>query len=553
MFSEFRRECRKLTSDYDFIELEEPPKGIADLALPCFLLSKKMKKSPQEIAKEIASQIRIPSGSLVGKAEASGPYVNFFINYDEFFLPVIENALQDRYGAGKKKHEKVVIESPGPNTNKPLHLGHLRNMSLGISLSNILEFDGYDVIRADIINDRGIHICKSMLAYDKLGKGSKPEKKSDHFIGDFYVKFAQELEGKEGTEEELREMLVNWENGDKKVRDLWKKMNKWAIDGIHETYQRFGVKIDRAYFESDHYLKGKQLAQDGLKKGIFKKDDEGNVIADIENLGLGKRVLLRPDGTTLYITQDMALASVRFSELKMDKMIYVVASEQSEHFKALFAILDMLRYPFARNCHHLSYGMVNLPEGKMKSREGKVVDADDLMDEMHAMAEDEIRKRDVDISKKELDSRSEKIGLSAIKYFILKFDIARTITYDPKESLDFEGDTGPYLLYTYARCCSILRKSGSKPQAGQLGDSERLLAKKISIFPEIVRHASQEYKPSIIAAYAFELASVFNEYYHSTKVINSEREKERLALVLACSKVLKNCLGMLGIDALEKM
>ncbi len=551
MFSEFRKACRKLVPEYAHL-LEFPPEGIADLALPCFALAKEQKRSPADIAKGLAAGIRMPRGSLVRKVGASGPYVNFFIDYAAFSSDVLKAAIKAGYGSGKKKKEKVMIESPGPNTNKPLHLGHIRNAVLGTAISNILEFSGYTTIKVDIINDRGVHICKSMLAYEKLGNGKLPDKKPDHFVGDFYVLFSQQLENNPGTEEELRQMLVAWEKGDKKVRSLWKKMNSWALAGIKETYKRLGIRIDKAYYESGHYLDGKKVALAGLKSGVFKKDQDINVIVDLENHGLGKRVLLRPDGTTLYLTQDIALAAKRYREFHMDRMIYVVGVEQTEHFRALFRIFDILGYPFASGCYHLAYGMVNLPEGKMKSREGTVVDADDLMDETHALAGEEFRKRNPTIAEKTLDARAEKIAMAAIKYYMLKFDAMKTITYDPKKSLEFEGDTGPYLLYTYARCRSIINKSRMKMKISALGSGEERLIKKLSLFPEAV-HAASDYKPHIMANYAFELAALFNEYYHSVKVIGSGKEKERLALVACVGNVLKSCLALLGIEVLERM
>ncbi len=552
MFSDFRKACKKLVPGHESL-LEVPPEGLADLALPCFSMAKEQRRAPQEIAKEIAGKIKVKKGSLVRAVEASGPYVNFFLNYDEFGPAALKEALKPAYGRGKKKKEAVLIESPGPNTNKPLHLGHMRNMAIGISLANILSFSGSRAINVDIINDRGVHICKSMLAYRKFGKGRKPDKKPDHFVGDYYVLFAKELEGKPGTDEELRQMLVDWESGKKGVRTLWKLMNSWTLSGFRETYRRFGMKIQKPYCESDVYLDGKRIALAGVKTGVFRKDSDGNVIADLENCGLGKRVLLRADGTSLYITQDMALAKKRYKEFRMDRMIYVVGAEQIDHFRALFKIFDILGCPFAKGCYHLAYGMVNLPEGKMKSREGTVVDADNLMDEMHQLAAEEIRKRDPGLSEKESSKRAEKIGLAAIKYYILKFDAMKTITYDPEVSISFEGDTGPYVLYTYARCRSILRKSRKKPRLGRLGAEEQKLLKKISRFPEAVHHAASDCKPHVIANYAFELAALLNEYYHSVKVINSGAEAQRLAVVAATANVLKSCLGLLGIGTLEKM
>lgn len=552
-WEKFRAECGKLVSGMSG-RVEIPPKETgADLAFPCFSLAKEHKRSPHEIAKELESKLSKKKFVLIKGIKAAGPYVNFYINHEKFDPAVLDEIMKsgDIYGSGKKKKETILIEFPGPNTNKPLHLGHMRNMVLGTSVSNILKFAGFGVKNVDIINDRGVHICKSMMAYKEFG-GGEPDKKPDHFVGDFYVLFAKKLEGQESAEKKLREILVDWENGDKQVRALWKKMNGWAISGIKETYKRFGVYTDKAYFESDHYLKGKEIVMDGLRKNIFTKDEEGNIIIDLGDSGLGKRVLLRSDGTSIYITQDMALAVERFKDFKMDKMIYVVGEEQKDHFRALFKIFEILGYKFAKGCYHLSYGMVNLPEGKMKSREGNVVDADDLMDEMHRIAEEKIKERDSEISGKQLASRAEKIGLGAIKYFIAKFDPVRPITYDPKASIDFEGDTGPYLQYTYARANSIMEKSGKKPKAGALAEGNEII-KKLSQFPSIIEKASEEFKPNLLANYLFDLATLFNEFYHSVRVVGHDHEEEKLALVSAVMQVLENGLKLLGIDVLKEM
>ena len=554
MFDEFRKQVEGLVGEYKrMLELPNVKENeIGDLALPCFYLSKLQHRPPQEIAQEIAAGItKLPP--LVKEVKAVGSYVNFYINHEKF-APMLIKEIRGkaaRYGSSELGKESIVaVESPGPNTNKPLHLGHIRNMLLGSSVANILEFTGYDVVRVDIVNDRGVHICKSMLAYKDFGSGA-PDKKSDHFVGDFYVRFASELEGKPGTEERLRKMLVDWEEGDKDVRALWKKMNGWAVDGIKQTYKRFGMKIDKAYYESEHYNDGKKIVTKGLKDDVFKKDEEGNIIIDLEDLG--KRTLLRADGTSVYITQDLALAEKRFHELHMKKMIYVVAEEQADHFRALFRIMEILKYPFAENCYHLSYGMVNLPEGKMKSREGTVVDADNLMDEMRDMAAEKIRQRG-GMKEEHISDTAEKIGLASIKYFIAKFDPVKAITYDPKASLEFEGDTGPYVLYTYARANSIMKKATASPAAGVLHEKlENDIVMKLSLFPSAVERAANELRPSIIANYVFELASMFNEYYHSVKVVETEHEPNRLAMVAAVMQVLENSLRLLGIDTVKEM
>lgn len=555
MFANFRREVEKIVGKKYASLIEEPPRNInADLALPCFSLSKRPSEKAKELAKNFAQSM--DKTSLVGGVSSSGPYVNFNICSVVLMPLVLKEVLRkkNKYGAGKKKKEKILIESPGPNTNKPLHLGHIRNMVLGNSIANVLDFLGFKTFKVDIINDRGVHICKSMLAYKKFGRGKRPDKKPDHFVGDFYILFSKELAGKPETEEEIRQMLVDWEAGDKKTVALWKKMNSWALSGFKQTYKKMGVHIDKPYYESDHYLRGKALVLDGLKKNIFSKDPDGNIIADMEKDGPGKRVLLRKDGTTLYITQDVSLAEKRYRDFHMSKMIYVVGVEQVEHFRALFKIFEMLSYPFAKNCYHLAYGMVNLPEGKMKSREGTVVDADNLMDEMIELAKEAIKKHEPNIPKKELESRAEKIGLAAIKFFILKFDALKTMLYDPKKSLSFEGDTGPYLQYTYARARSILRKSRKTPKIGKkYTKKEDEIVKLISKFPVVVEAAARDYKPNHIANYSHELAMLFNEYYHETKIIGSREEEARLALVSAVAQTLRNALALMGIEVMEKM
>lgn len=552
-WEKFRTECAKLIGVH-FSLLEVPPNEVdADLAFPCFSLAKEQRKNPFEIAKELEAVAGKKKMTLVKGVKAVGPYVNFYIDYAKFSPALINEIIseKEKYGPGSKKKEKIVIESPGPNTNKPLHLGHVRNIVLGSSLANIYDFLGYDVKRVDIINDRGVHICKSMLAYEKLGNGKEPDKKTDHFVGDYYVLFAKKLEGQPGTEEELRKMLIDWESGDKKIMELWKKMNDWAISGFKQTYKRLGMHIDKEYYESEHYKDGKDIVMKGLNAKIFKKDNEGNIIIDLEDLG--KRTLLRADGTSVYITQDMALVVKRYNEFHMDKMIYVVAEEQTDHFNALFKILEILGYPFAKNCYHLSYGMVNLPEGKMKSREGTVVDADDLMDEMHNMAENKIRERNP--NEKEIKERAEKIGMAALKYFIVKFDPNKPITYDPSASIEFEGDTGPYLQYTYARANSIKKKS-KKNIAKSPVFSQKIefdMIRKMSQFHEIVDKSAKDYKPNILANYLFELASMFNEFYHSAKVVGEKEEPDRLALVTAVMQVIKNGTKLLGIDTINEM
>ncbi len=542
------------------ITLEIPPNPeFGDYAFLCFELAKKIKKNPSEIAQDLAKNIKL--SDLIKKVEVKGPYLNFFVSKEALSKNVLIDVFKKKssYGSAKKKKKEVVlIESPGPNTNKPLHLGHLRNMSLGISLSNIYNFLGYNVKNVDIINDRGIHICKSMLAYKKYGKNKLPDKKSDHFVGDYYVLYNKKLKEDPNLDKEAQELLEKWEKNDKEVRALWKKMNKWAVDGMFETYKRFGMKIDKPYFESDTYLKGKEIVMDGLKKGIFEKDDDGNIIVDLEKERLGKKVLIRANGTAVYITQDMALAGIRYKDYKMDKMIYVVGNEQIYHFKVLFKIFKILKYPFADSCYHLAYGMVNLPEGKMKSREGKVVDADDLMDNMVELAKKEIKKRHKDLQKKEIEKRSEQIGLGALKFYMLKPDSLKDMMYNPEESIKFEGETGPYVQYAHTRINSILSKTKLpiKVDYSLLKDElEQKLITLISQFPDKVTEAAKSYKPSIIANYLVELSQNFNSFYTKLPVLKAETglKEARLHLIIAVKQVLKNGLNLLGIEAPERM
>lgn len=556
IFEKEVKEILKKATKLKEISLEIPKAEFGDYAFPCFELAKKLKKNPNEIAEDLAKNVKL--SKLIRKVEVKGPYLNFFVDKGKLAENVLKEALKDDYGSSKKIKKTVLIESPGPNTNKPLHLGHLRNMSLGISLSNIYSFIGYNVNDVDIINDRGIHICKSILAYKKWGKNAKPIKKSDHFVGDFYVLFAQKVREEPKLEQEAQELLEKWEKKCKETRDLSKKMNKWAVDGMFETYKRFGRKIEKAYYESDTYEEGKKIVLEGLKKGTFEKDDEDNIILDLDKQGLGKKVLVRANGTAVYITQDIATGVARYKDYKMDKMIYVVGNEQIYHFKVLFEIFKILKYPFAKGCYHMAYGMVNLPEGKMKSREGKVVDADDLMDEMIDLAKKEIKKRHKDLSEKEIEKRSEQIGLGAIKFYILKHDPMKDMLYNPEESIKFEGETGPYVQYAHTRICSILDKGKLTKKVDYSLLKEELEQKLITLlsqFPRKITEAANNYKPSIIANYLIELSQNFNSFYVKLPVLKAEKQlkEARLMLIAAVKQVLKTGLNLLGIEAPERM
>ncbi|PIN71803.1 arginine--tRNA ligase, partial [Candidatus Pacearchaeota archaeon CG11_big_fil_rev_8_21_14_0_20_30_13] len=425
----------------------EVPKDYSkgDFAFPCFVLASTMKMPPHEIAIQIREAIGNPPLDFES-IETEGAYINFFSNRKILALRIISKIKRLGSNFGKSdfgKKEKVMVEFPSPNTNKPLHLGHLRNMSIGESISRISEFNGEKIIRTNLNNDRGIHICKSMLAYKKWGKGKKPSKKikSDHLVGDFYVKYSKKEKVDPKIEKEAHDMLGKWESGDKETILLWKKMNKWALDGFKETYKNFGIKHDKEYFESNIYTKGREIILKGVEKGIFEKIEDGSVKLDLKKEGLGEKYLLRADGTSLYITQDIYLAYLKQKEFHLTKSYYVVGNEQNYHFDVLFNVLKKLEITL-NGLKHVSYGMVNLPEGKMKSREGIVVDADDLLQKMKKLAEKEIIKRGK-ISKKELEKRSHLISLAAIKYFLLKVDSKKDMLFNPKESISFDGNTGP--------------------------------------------------------------------------------------------------------------
>ena len=526
----------KLSRDKILNLIEIPKNDFGDLAFPAFSVSNNPNRTAEEITKKLSSD-------SFEKFQNAGPYINAFIKKEK----LIQETLTKE---SKIKQNKIVlIESPGPNTNKPLHLGHLRNMALGISLSSINKYLGNKVINVDIINDRGIHICKSMLAYKLYGKNKLPDKKSDHFVGDYYVLFSK----KEIPEEKAQEMLIQWENKDKKTIELWKKMNKWAIDGMHQTYREFGMNIDKTYYESQHYLKGKGIVLSGLKDNIFQKDEDGSIIVDLGKLG--KKVLLRSDGTSIYITQDIYLAKQRYEDYKFDRMIYIVGSEQIHHFNALFEIFKKLNYKFADNCYHLAYGMVYLPEGKMKSREGKIVDADDFIEDTTRLAEGKIREREKDLPKAELEKRAKSVALSSIKFLLLKYNARKDFVFNPNEALAFEGESGAYVLYTYARISSILRKAKkiSKPNYKKYNDLEYSMIKKMSVLNDNVIKAEENYSPNIICNYLIELCQLFNSYYSKELIIGSKTENEKLNLLKKLQETLKIGMNLLGMKELERM
>jgi arginyl-tRNA synthetase len=541
--------------------LETPPdQKLGDLAFPCFSLAKELRKDPKTIASDISKKAK--EGGLIREVMQAGPYVNFFADWGKVGQKSIEAILKDRkYGAANPTKKVVLVEFPGPNTNKPLHLGHMRNMALGESVSRIISNAGHDVKRVNINNDRGVHICKSMLAYQKWGKGQTPEKmkkKSDHFVGDFYVMYEKKKD--DSLENEVKELLLKWEAGDKETIELWKRMNKWAFDGFKETYSKFGVNHDKEYYESDTYQGGKELVMKGLGNGTFYRDDTGAVMFNLDKYGLGQKVLLRSDGTAVYMTQDIFTAKKRHEDFGFDMMVYVVANEQDYHFQVLFQVLDILGFKFSKDCYHLSYGMVNLPSGRMKSREGTVVDADDLIAEMETLARKEITSRDRGIGKKELEKRASQIAMGAIKYYLLKNDAVKSMMFNPEESISFEGNTGPYIQYSHARIASIFRKAGKVPAKFDISllkeEKERALMKLLLEFPKAAEDAARDYRPHYITTFAYGLAAAFNDFYESCRVLQAETltlKAARLALCKATQLVLEKALGLLGIEAPEKM
>ena len=505
------------------------------------------------------------------------------VYWNELFKEI---ATDPDFGQLPSTGRNIMVEFSSPNTNKPLHLGHIRNNLLGDSVSRLLKASGNNVLKATLVNDRGIHICKSMLAWLKVGEGATPEssgKKGDHLVGDMYVAFndiytkeVKELVAAGMSEEqakkeapclkEAHEMLRKWEAGDPEVRDLWQRMNKWVIDGFADTYKALGISFDRVYFESQTYLLGKSLVQKGLDMGVFVKDPDGSVWCDLTADGLDRKLLLRSDGTSVYITQDLGTAERRFAEYNLDSHVYVVGDEQNYHFQVLKLILSKLGFDWAGNIFHLSYGMVELPEGKMKSREGTVVDADDLMQKMYEEAKttSEESGKLADLNEEEKEKLYRMIGLGALKYFIIKVDPKKTMLFNPKESIDFNGNTGPFIQYTHARIRSILRKAAEKgiaysaetlPQV-ELSAKETRLIKLLNIFPQKVAEGAEAFSPAVIANYAYDIAKEFNQYYHETPILKEEDAgllNARLVLIDTLSSILRSAMGILGIELPERM
>ena len=565
------------------------------LTLVVFPFLRMSKKGPEQTAQEIGEYLQANEPSVAAFNVIKG-FLNLTIA-SSAWIELLNGIHADKqYGivAATDNSPLVMIEYSSPNTNKPLHLGHVRNNLLGNALANIVAANGNKVVKTNIVNDRGIHICKSMLAWQKYGNGETPEssgKKGDHLIGDYYVSFdkhykaeVKELMAKfqsEGMNEEeakakaeaesplmkeAREMLVKWEANDPEVRALWKKMNDWVYAGFDETYRMMGVTFDKIYYESNTYLEGKEKVMEGLEKGFFYRKEDGSVWADLTGAGLDHKLLLRADGTSVYMTQDIGTAKLRFADYPIDKMIYVVGNEQNYHFQVLSILLDKLGFEWGKGLVHFSYGMVELPEGKMKSREGTVVDADDLMAEMIDTAKEtsnELGKLD-GLTKEEADNIARIVGLGALKYFILKVDARKNMTFNPKESIDFNGNTGPFIQYTYARIQSVLRKAkeagieipAQLPAGIELSEKEEGLIQMVADFAAVVKQAGEDYSPSIIANYTYDLVKEYNQFYHDFSILREENEAVkvfRLALSENVAKVVRLGMGLLGIEVPDRM
>ena len=565
------------------------------LTLVVFPFLKMSKKGPEQTAQELGEYLKANDPAVAAFNVIKG-FLNLTIASATWIELLNEIQADEQYGLMQVTDASplVMIEYSSPNTNKPLHLGHVRNNLLGNALANIVAANGNKVVKTNIVNDRGIHICKSMLAWKKYGNGETPEtsgKKGDHLVGDYYVSFDKhykaevkelmakftaqgmsddEAKAKAEAEsplmQEAREMLVKWEAGDPEVRGLWEMMNNWVYAGFDETYKKMGVGFDKIYYESNTYLEGKEKVMEGLEKGFFYKKEDGSVWADLTAEGLDHKLLLRGDGTSVYMTQDIGTAKLRFADYPINKMIYVVGNEQNYHFQVLSILLDKLGFEWGKSLVHFSYGMVELPEGKMKSREGTVVDADDLMEEMIATAKEtsqELGKLD-GLTQEEADDIARIVGLGALKYFILKVDARKNMTFNPKESIDFNGNTGPFIQYTYARIQSVLRKAAESgiviseqiPAGIELSEKEEGLIQMVADFAAVVKQAGEDYSPSIIANYTYDLVKEYNQFYHDYSILREENEAVkvfRIALSANVAKVVRLGMNLLGIEVPSRM
>ena len=579
------------------VQLQKTKKEFeGNLTVVVFPFVKMARKSPEAAATELGEYLKNNAADVVAAYNVVKGFLNLVISRQAWIALLNDINKEEQFGFIKPTDESplVMIEYSSPNTNKPLHLGHMRNNLLGSSLARIVEANGNKVVKTNIVNDRGIHICKSMIAWQKWGDGATPEStgiKGDHLIGDFYVAFDKHYREEcrqlaeqfmaEGMNEEAakerakqeaplikeaHEMLVNWEQNDPEVRSLWKMMNEWVYAGFDETYKRMGVSFDKIYYESDTYLEGKEKVMEGLEKGLFYRRDDGSVWANLEAEGLDEKLLLRSDGTSVYMTQDIGTAKLRFQDYPIDKMIYVVGNEQNYHFQVLSILLDKLGFKWGKDLVHFSYGMVELPNGKMKSREGTVVDSDELMDQMvnDAFEASKERTKQVDIPDDEARDIAEKVGMGALKYFILKVDARKNMLFNPEESIDFNGNTGPFIQYTYARIKSILRKA---QEAGinipesfegevELSEKEVELIQKLNGFTTALRQAGQDYSPSGIANYCYELTKEYNQFYHDFYILSETDEQKKLFRLLLSKNVAKVAqlgMGLLGIQMPERM
>lgn len=565
------------------IQLQKTKKGYeGNITLVVFPFVKLARKSPADVASEIGNRLLV-NKDIVENFNAVQGFLNLTISKKYWADTLLSICQTEDYGKQPAGRGLMMVEYSSPNTNKPLHLGHVRNNLLGYSIAQIQEANGWKVVKTNIVNDRGIHICKSMLAWQKYGNGETPEssgKKGDHLIGDYYVLFDKHYREQvkelvaQGMDEEVakkeaplmkeaQEMLLKWEQGDKEVRDLWAMMNSWVYAGFDETYKMMGVSFDKIYYESGTYLEGKKEVERGLQEGLFYRREDGSVWADLTGDGLDEKLLLRKDGTSVYMTQDIGTAKLRFEDYPINKMVYVVGNEQEYHFKVLSILLDRLGFQFGKDLVHFSYGMVELPDGKMKSREGRVVDADDLMADMISDAR-EISKDKVntlpDITSEEAEDIARKVGLGALKYFILKVDPRKNMLFNPEESIDFNGNTGPFIQYTYARIQSLMRKAGTVadtlPADILLNEKEVELIQLLTEYQSTIRQAGDDFSPALIANYAYNLASAFNSFYHDYSVLGETDEavrQFRLLLSKVISRTLKNAMSLLGIEMPERM
>ena len=579
------------------IQLQKTKKEFeGNLTVVVFPFVKTARKKPEDVGAELGAYLKENASDVVADFNVVKGFLNLVVSTSAWIGLLNEINGEEKFGfvAPTEKSPLVMIEYSSPNTNKPLHLGHMRNNLLGSSLARIVEANGNKVVKTNIVNDRGIHICKSMLAWQKWGNGATPEstgKKGDHLIGDFYVEFDKHYKAEcdelarqyvsEGMDEEgakekakqeaplikeAHDMLVKWEHNDPEVRSLWKTMNEWVYAGFDETYKRMGVSFDKIYYESDTYLEGKEKVMEGLEKGLFYRRDDGSVWANLEAEGLDEKLLLRSDGTSVYMTQDIGTAKLRFQDYPIDKMIYVVGNEQNYHFQVLSILLDKLGFSWGKDLVHFSYGMVELPNGKMKSREGTVVDSDELMDQMVKDAYEASKEmtKKVHIPEEEAREIAEKVGMGALKYFILKVDARKNMLFNPEESIDFNGNTGPFIQYTYARIKSILRKAedagivipDTLPADTAISEKEVELIQKLNGFTVALRQAGQDYSPSGIATYCYELTKEYNQFYHDFHILNEEdAQKQVFRLVLSknVAKVAQLGMGLLGIEMPERM